>query len=95
MNHLKQDLAALGQAVLKYGKGEMGDTGKKLKAEIQERIDELAAGIETARERGKESVEALQVQIESHPFASIGIALVSGLILSQLFSWRSASEKIR
>src|SRR6185295_7120202 len=88
LGDLRKDLTVLKEALLKFGKSGMSGASSRVKAKIQKRVDELSEHLGTARERGRESIQALQQQVEQRPLISLGIALGAGFILSKLISLR-------
>src|SRR5688572_4882588 len=92
LSHLREDLMAFGQTLLSTGKSEAESTGSRVKADLQRTVASLSEKMGAARERGRDSLESMQQQIEERPFTSLGIAFAIGLLFGKLLDWPTGSE---
>jgi len=75
---LRADLSQLAKALLEKGKSETDSAKDKV-------VDELMAGLRTARVRGNDTVESVEHRIQEKPLMSMLIAFFVGLLLGKLF----------
>jgi ElaB/YqjD/DUF883 family membrane-anchored ribosome-binding protein len=88
---LQQDLKALVQdaeALLKAGAGELSDCGKDARAKLTGAIDAARATCGRLEERARVQAKATDQVIREHPYESIGISFVVGLLLGVLINRR-------
>lgn len=75
---LRADLSQLAKALLEKGKSETDSAKDKV-------VEELMAGLKTARVRGNDTVESVEHRIQEKPLMSMLIAFFVGLLLGKLF----------
>lgn len=75
---LRADLSQLAKALLEKGKNETDSAKDKV-------VEELMAGLKTARVRGNDTVESVEHKIQEKPLMSMLIAFFVGLLLGKLF----------
>jgi len=75
---LRADLSQLAKALLEKGKSETDSAKDKV-------VEELMAGLKTARVRGNDTVESVEHKIQEKPLMSMLIAFFVGLLLGKLF----------
>ncbi len=75
---LRADLSQLAKALLEKGKNETDSARDKV-------VEELMAGLKTARVRGNDTVESVEHKIQEKPLMSMLIAFFVGLLLGKLF----------
>lgn len=75
---LRADLSQLAKALLEKGKSESDSAKDKV-------VEELMAGLRTARVRGNDTVESVEHRIQEKPLMSMLIAFFVGLLLGKLF----------
>lgn len=78
---LRADLSQLGKNLLERGKNETDAAKGKV-------IEELKYELQAARNKGTETVESVEHQIQERPFVSLLIAFLVGLVLGNLFDRR-------
>lgn len=78
VTRLRADLSQLAKALLEKGKSETDSAKDKV-------VDELMAGLKTARVRGNDTVESVEHRIQEKPLMSMLIAFFVGLLLGKLF----------
>jgi ElaB/YqjD/DUF883 family membrane-anchored ribosome-binding protein len=81
MAKLRADLSQLGKTLLERGKNET-DVAK------DRAIEELKRELQSARNKGHETVNSVEQQIQEKPFVSLLIAFLAGLILGKMFERR-------
>jgi len=75
---LRADLSQLAKALLEIGKSETDSAKDKV-------VDELMAGLRSARVRGNDTVESVEHRIQEKPLMSLLVAFFVGLLLGKLF----------
>lgn len=75
---LRADLSQLAKALLEKGKSETDSAKDKV-------VEELMAGLRSARVRGNDTVESVEHRIQEKPLMSLLIAFFVGLLLGKLF----------
>lgn len=75
---LRADLSQLAKALLEKGKSETDSAKDKV-------VEELMAGLKTARVRGNDTVDSVEHKIQEKPLMSMLIAFFVGLLLGKLF----------
>ena len=85
-NQLRKEMENVLSAVKSLGK----NTGRNVKAIAEEGLDQagdrLNQAYESTRKSGAHATEYARSEIESHPIASISLALVAGMVLGKLIS---------
>lgn len=81
MAKLRADLSQLGKTLLERGKNET-DIAK------ERAMEELKRELQSARNKGKETVNSVEQQIQEKPFVSLLIAFLAGLLLGKMFERR-------
>ncbi len=81
MAKLRADLSQLGKALLEKGKSETDMAKDRV-------IEELKLELQSARKKGKETVDSVEQQIQEKPFVSLLVAFLAGLLLGKMFERR-------
>ena len=77
LDKLTKDVAAINKAVLDDAKKSNGE----FREEVREKAHEL---VQQARDKGRQSAEAVGTTVSDNPFRSVLIAFGAGVLLSQL-----------
>jgi ElaB/YqjD/DUF883 family membrane-anchored ribosome-binding protein len=75
---LRADLSQIAKSLLEKGKNETDSAKDKV-------IEELRFDLQSARDKGKETVGTMGSKIQEKPFMSLLIAFFIGLVLGKLF----------
>ena len=78
VTRLRADLSQLAKSLVDKGKSETDSAKEKM-------VDELMAGLKSARVRGNDTVESVEHKIQEKPLMSLLIAFFVGLLLGKLF----------
>lgn len=81
VTRLRADLSQIAKSLLERGKNET-DTAK------ERVIEELKFDLQSARDKGRETVDTVEHKIQEKPFMSLLIAFLIGLVLGKLFDHR-------
>lgn len=81
---LRDDIGELVSALVDLVGDKAAATRTRVESEAKERLDELRAALERARERGGRAVGQMEHQIEERPLLSVLAAFGIGLILGKL-----------
>ena len=84
VDRLKADLQRLRLDMSHLG-GDAMHAAKAGVAEAKERVSETA---HAAAKKGKESLDAVESQVVTHPFASLGVAFAAGMVIGMGLSRR-------
>ncbi|MEQ8741225.1 MAG: hypothetical protein RLO05_05660 [Rhodospirillales bacterium] len=90
---LKKDMAELRAALDQLTK-DVSTLSKNFASSINSEVREnMKKAADQAREKGKQSAEAVGVAVGEHPFRSLLIAFGAGVLMSLLVSRRGADER--
>ena len=81
---LKADIAALRHDLTMLGQ----HAGESARSRIEHARLRMADAARSAQAKGKEARDQLQVQIEDHPFMSVGVAFGLGVVLGVVVARR-------
>ncbi|MGR6036333.1 MAG: DUF883 family protein [Candidatus Nitrosoglobus sp.] len=85
-NQLRKEMGDVLSVVKSMGQ----NAGRTIRARAEEGLDQasdrLGQAYESTRRAGTHTAECVRGEIESHPVASISLALVAGIVLGKLIS---------